>query len=217
MSRQEILNMIDTWVLRGLGWFIDRIDSHYINVTTYKPLNGSSYIELPTEIRNPKKGFISIKNKDNECFRWCHIRFLNPQKTTPQRINRVDKQMINDLNYDGINFPVSQKHYNKVKKQNSIRINVFGYEKGQPIPIHISKEESEDQINLLLITKDEKKHYILIKDFNSFMYNQSKHKERKHFCMHCLQCFSSERILSNHIKNCLKINGNQAINMPKKR
>ena len=34
--------------------------------------------------------------------------------------------------------------------------------------------------------------------------------------MHCLQCFSSERILANHFKNCLKINGNQAINMPKK-
>ena len=34
--------------------------------------------------------------------------------------------------------------------------------------------------------------------------------------MHCLQCFSSERILANHVKNCLKINGNQAINIPKK-
>ena len=34
--------------------------------------------------------------------------------------------------------------------------------------------------------------------------------------MHCLQCFSSERILANHVKICLKINGNQAINMPKK-
>ena len=34
--------------------------------------------------------------------------------------------------------------------------------------------------------------------------------------MHCLQCFSSERILANHVKNCLTINGNQAINMPKK-
>ena len=71
-------------------------------------------------------------------------------------------------------------------------------------------------MNLLLITKNEKKHYVLIKDFNLFMYNQSKHRERKHFCMHCLQCFSSERILPNHIKNCLTINGNQAINMPKK-
>ena len=123
--------------------------------------------------------------------------------------------MINELNYDGINFPLSQKHYNKVEKQNSIRINVFGYEDGQPFPIHISKETFEDQMNLLLITKDEKKHYVLIKDFNAFMYNQSKHKERKHFCMYCLQCFSSERVLANHVNNCLTINGAQAINMPK--
>ena len=70
-------------------------------------------------------------------------------------------------------------------------------------------------MNLLLITKDEKKHYVLIKDFNVFMYNQSKHKERKHFCMYCLQCFSSERILANHVNNCLTINGAQAIDMPK--
>ena len=78
MSRQEILNVIDKWVSEGSGWVVDRIDSHYINVTTYTPLHGSSHIELPTELRNPKKGLINIKNKDDECFRWCHIRHLNP-------------------------------------------------------------------------------------------------------------------------------------------
>ena len=215
MSRQEILNLIDKWVSEGSGWVINRINSHYINVTTYTPLHGSSYIELPTELKNPKKGLINIKNKDDKCFRWCHVRHLNPQAKDPQRIKKVDKEMINELNYDGIVFPVSQKHYNKVEKQNNVRINVFGYEKGQPFPIHISKETFEDQMNILLITDDEKKHYVLIKDFNAFMYNQSKHKERKHFCMYCLQCFSSERILANHTNNCLTINGVQAINMPK--
>ena len=215
MSRQEILNTIDKWVSEGSGWVIDRIDNHYINVTLYKPLNGSSYIELPTELRNPKKGLINIKNKDDECFRWCHIRHLNPQTEHPERIKKEDKKMINELNYDGIDFPLSQKHYNKVEKQNSIRINVFGYEDGQPFSIHISKETFEDQMNLSLITKDEKKHYVLIKDFNAFMYNQSKHKERKHFCIYCLQCFSSERVLANHVNNCLTINGAQANNMPK--
>ena len=215
MSREEILNVIDKWVSEGSGWVIDRIDSHYINVTTYTPLHGSSYIELPTELKNPKKGLINIKNKDDECFRWCHIRHLNPQEKNPQRINKVDKEMINELNYDGIDFPLSQKHYNKVEKQNNIRINVFGYETGQPFPIHISKETFEDQMNLLLITEDEKKHYVLIKDFNAFMFNQTKHKEKKHFCMFCLQCFSSERILANHVNNCLTVNGAQAINMPK--
>ena len=95
MSRQEILNVIDKWVSEGSGWVIDRIDSHYINVTTYTPLHGSSYIELPTQLKNPKKGLINIKNKDDECFRWCHIRHLNPQEKNPQRINKVDKEMIN--------------------------------------------------------------------------------------------------------------------------
>ena len=54
MSRQEILNAIDKWVSEGSGWVINKIDSHYINVTLYIPLNGSSYIELPMESRNPK-------------------------------------------------------------------------------------------------------------------------------------------------------------------
>ena len=125
MSRQEILNTIDKWVSEGS--VIDRIDNHYINVTLYKPLNGSSYIGLPTELRNPKKGLINIKNKGDECFRWCHIRHLNPHKKDPQRIKKEDKKMINEMNYDGIDFPLSQKHYNKVEKQNSIRINVFGW------------------------------------------------------------------------------------------
>ena len=212
MSRQEILNVIDKWVSEGPGWVIDSINNHYINVTTYKPLHGSSYIELTTELRNSKKGLINIQNKDNECFRWSHIRHLNPQAEHPEIIKKGDKQFIEGLNYQGIEFPVSQRHYNKVENQNSIRINVFGYEKGQPFPIHISKEKFEDQMNLLLITEDEKKHYVLINDFNAFMYNQTKHKNKKHFCMYCLQCFSSESILVN---NCLTISGAQAINMPK--
>ena len=108
ISRQEILNTIDKWVSEGSGWVIDKIDSHYINVTLYKPLNGSSYIELPTELRNQKKGLINIKNKDLECFRWCHIRHLNPQIEHPERMKKGDKQTINELNYDGITFPVMQ-------------------------------------------------------------------------------------------------------------
>ena len=90
--------MIDKWVSEGSGWVIDRIDSHYINVTTYQPLHGSSYLEQPTKLRNPKKGLINIKkglinikNKDDKCFRWCHIRHLNPQETNPQRIKKDDK------------------------------------------------------------------------------------------------------------------------------
>ena len=168
-------------------------------------MHRSSYVELSTELKNFAKGLINMENKDDKCFRWCHIRHLNPQKKNPQGIKRDDKQYIEKLDYTNIVFPVSQKQYNKIGKQNSIKINVFGYENEQPYSIHISKEMFEDQMNLLLITEDKKKHYIPIKDFDKFMYNQSRHKERKHFCMYCLQCFSSESILEKHTNNFLII------------
>ena len=213
-SKQQILNKIAQWISEGSGWTIKSVDSHYLNIVKYKPLKGSSYIQLPSELR--MKGLINIKNVDNECFRWCHIRHLNPQDKDPQRIKKVDKPYIEKLDYSGIEFPVTIKQFNKIEKQNSININVFGYEDKQPYPIYVSKEKYEDHMELLLVTKDENKHYVLIKDFNKFMYNQTKHKERKHFCMHCLQCFSSERVLNNHKDNCIQVNGTQAVNMPTK-
>ena len=109
MSRQEILNTIDKWVSEGSGWVINSINNHYINVIIYKPLHESNYIELPIELQNSAKGLINVKNKDDECFRWCHIRHLNPQKKDPQRIKKEDKRLIEVLNYEGIDFPVSQK------------------------------------------------------------------------------------------------------------
>ena len=79
----------------------------------------------------------------------------------------------------------------------------------------MSEEKFNDMLNLLLITKGKEQHCVLIKDFNKFMYNQTKHKERKHFCMHCLKCFRYEKVLINHKKNCITINSAQAIKMPK--
>ena len=187
-----------------------------MNIVEYQPLKGSSYIELPIELRNSMKGLINIKNNDNECFRWCHIRFLNPQDSHSELIKRSDKHYLEKLDYSGIEFPIKINQYNKIEKQNEININVFGYENKQPYPIYVSKEKYKNQMELLLITEKENKHYVLIKDFNRFMYNKTKHEHRKHFCMHCLQCFSSESVFNNHKDNCIQVNGTQAVKMPDK-
>ena len=200
LSKQQILNKVAQWISEGSGWSIGSVDNHYLNIVKYQPLKGSNYMILPTELRNSSKGLINIKNDDNECFRWCHIRHLDPQDKNPQRIKKADKQYIDKLDYSNIDFPVSQKRYNKIEKQNNININVFGYVEKQPFPIYVSKEKFENQMNLLLITKGEKRHYVLIKDFNKFMYNQTGHKERKHFCMYCLQCFNSEKNINQSQK-----------------
>ena len=216
LSKDQILNIIAQWISEGSGWTIESVDNHFLNIVEYTPLNGSSYIKLPSELNHHKKGLINLKNNDNECFRWCHIRRLNPQDKDPQRIKKSDKEYINKLDYSGIEFPVTTKQYNKIEKQNEININVFGYENKQPYPIFVSKEKYDKHMNLLLITEDKNEHYVLIKDFNRFMFNQTKYEGSKHFCMHCLQCFSSERVLDNHKDNCIQVNGTQAVKMPDK-
>ena len=60
-SFQEILYRIDNWINEGSGWIVESIKFQYINVSTFGPLIGSSYIKLPAELRNLKKGLINIK------------------------------------------------------------------------------------------------------------------------------------------------------------
>ena len=54
-SFQEILYRIDAWINRGSGWIIELIESQCINISTYRPLVGSSYIDLLIELKHPKK------------------------------------------------------------------------------------------------------------------------------------------------------------------
>ena len=92
-----------------------------------------------------------------------------------------------------------------------MQVNVFGYE-NKVYPLYISKKSYNQMLNLLLITEKDKSHYVFIKDFNRLMFSKTKHKDKKHFCMSCLQNFSTKEILNNHRKRCLLINGCQAVN-----
>lgn len=116
------------------------------------------------------------------------------------------KTLVNTLVYSKSEFSVNIKQYNQIEKQNNI--NVFGYEKKQPFPIYISKEKSNDHWNLILINDDKKQNYMLIKDLNKFIYNQTKHKENK-----ILYVLTSMFCLEDV---CMVVNGQQAIKMPQK-
>ena len=43
----EILYMIDVWINDGSGWNIESIEFQCINISTYRPLSESFYIDLP--------------------------------------------------------------------------------------------------------------------------------------------------------------------------
>ena len=48
---QDILHRSDNWINEGSGWIVELIETQHINVLTYEPLSGSSYINLPAELR----------------------------------------------------------------------------------------------------------------------------------------------------------------------
>ena len=98
-----INNWLIAWINKGSGWIIESIELQYINISTYRPLIGSSYIELPTELKHPRKGLINIKNNDQKCFLWCHVRHINPVKEHPERIKKLIKRLLR-LNLMRLNF-----------------------------------------------------------------------------------------------------------------
>ena len=126
-------------------------------------------------------------------------------------------EFMKGLDYSGITFPVTVDQISKIEKQNKININLFGYDNEEKSvhPIYVSKAGHPDHMELLYIEEGEKQHYVYIKDFSRLMFNFTKHKGKKHFCINCLQCFYSKEALAKHRTNCIAINGVRAVEMPK--
>ena len=100
---------------------------HYVNIAKYLPLRGNSYLPLPKELRNSKKGLINLKNEEDKCFLWCHVRHLKPLKNHPERITQSDKEFVKKLYYSGITFPVTIKQMAQIERQNEININLSAW------------------------------------------------------------------------------------------
>ena len=197
---------IDNWINKGSGWIIELIESQYINVSTYRPLSGSSCIKLPAELKpQKKKRLINIKNNDQKCFLWYHVRHINTIEIHQERITQKDKKLVSDLDYDKIEFPVSKEDFSKIKTKNNICINVFGYENMLSFSIYISYQKFENSMDLLLIINENKSHYVYIKDFDIFMFCKTKNKNKKYFLKSSLQSFSSKNVFIEHKEVCLSI------------
>ena len=74
---------------------------------------------------------------------------------------------------------MQEKDFSKVEVKNNICINVLGYENVLVFPIYVSRQKFEDFMDLLLLIDDENSHYMYIKDFNKFMFHETKNKNKK--------------------------------------
>ena len=214
-ERMEILQDVE-----GSGWVFEGVENIEILTVPYEPLRGSKYIELPKHIAD-KKAVINIKNKDEDCFKWCVLRALNPKTENP---NRVDKQLRaaeKTINMDGISVPTKIDDITKFENQNlDIAIVVLGLnENGNVYTIRLSEYayNRKHLVVLLLITDLEKDfHYTLVNSHSRLISSQiSRNEHKKYVCWNCLNIFYDEEKFQYHRDQC-KENKLQNIVMPKK-
>ena len=103
------------------------------------------------------------------------------QKNIQKEFLKMTKKIAEKLDYDGIEFPVKEKDFNRIELKNKICI-VFGYENKLVFPIYVSDQKFEDSMDLLLLIDDNKSHYVYINDFDRFMFHKTKKKNKKSFC-----------------------------------
>ena len=153
-----VIKNIQNFSLKDSRWIIDSVIYRTNSISKYNTLAGRSYIRLPKELDDPGKCLINIQNTDdNEWFKWCLVKYLNPADHLPARITKHYKDFAKALDFKDVKFPVNIRDIHKIEKNNSISISVFGYENKEKHPIYVSKTFCEDKhVDMLLIGEGEK-------------------------------------------------------------
>ena len=183
-----------------------------MNVATYDVIGESSFIELPSYIRN-KKATVNIKNTDDRCFLFClsYVR-KPPNSNVPNRAFHYEKDLQN-FNVDGLKFPLPIKQISKFENQNKdFSVNVYSVDEKKDkshenkvnlYPVYTSPHRNrKHHANLLLIKSEQKSHYVVIKSLSRLIRGQTDGANKAFVCKYCLYAFSSEILLENHEVAC---------------
>ena len=190
-----------------------------IRYDKFDPTRAGSFIKLPEWIKS-KKACVNIKNKDQKCFKYCiqSVVYDKISKHHPEEMFHYNKLNDDILNWDGVKFPTCNRDIDRFEENNNlISINVFETDDcltDNKIIIHrgTKNRNAKYEIDLLKVyDKGNNYHYVLVKNKSRLLNCQSnKHINKKHYCHHCLNPFSSEKAYKNHLeKGCMASEGQQ--------
>jgi len=194
--------------------YLDYIEEISIEISDFNPIGPTAHMPLPETLPKRNNGIINIQNNDDWCFGWCVLGALHPVKVHPERNpHRLYGDFMEELNMDDIPIPVpvSTPVYKKFEEYNP-EISICVYEwhnQNKCLDFRYVSERRGDeykQVNLLVITEDDRSHYCIIKDLHKLVYNHSKHKGRKYICRYCLHVYSSEIRYNEHLPKCKGLN-----------
>ena len=103
---EHMAQQVENPALRDGKFVFDRVMRMDINIHRLNLTRGSSYIPL-SDWLSRKEAIINPKNLDMKCFKWAVIAALK-WREMERNVQRVSKlRRYDDLDWDGINFPVS--------------------------------------------------------------------------------------------------------------
>ena len=152
--------------MRGSEFVYDSVDVLYYNVNKVSLSRGGSYTDSKWL---KKKVTINPKNEDDKCFQYALTVALNHEqiKNNPERISKI-KPFIDLYDWKEIHFPFTGKDWRKFESNNiSIALNILYVPYNTEKIRHAYKSKydltRENQVILLMITDDEKWHYLAVK------------------------------------------------------
>ena len=161
--------------MTGSKFVYDTVDVLYYNLSNFSYFNkvtlsrGGSHIDSVKWLKNKKATINPQNKKDDKCFQYALTVALNHEqiKNNPERISKT-KPFIDQYNWKEIDFSSTGKDWIKCESNNkSIALNILYVPHNTEKIRHAYKSKynltRENQVILLMITDDEKWHYLVIK------------------------------------------------------
>ena len=182
-----------------------------------KESNAFSGLEPFPQFLTNKKAIIRIKNNDKRCFGYAALYFLEREKLPKKNCERVKSytnEMFQRHDLDTLPYPISPQDVFLYEDQLQMNINVFSLLDDAGRDFHrlvISHKNYERVANFFYW----KGHYAPITNISRLFSDLTKHDNEKHFCLQCLNHFTSKEVLAKHKELCkeppIKIQLNQGI------
>ena len=120
-----------------------------------------------------------------------------------------------ELNFEGINFPVTVDQISKFEKNNpGISVTVIGIEEKKTkqgvkqsclFPLRVPDKQLKKHVILLYWEQNEQYHYAWVKNVNRLLSRTKSFKNHTYFCERCFQGFVRPGLLAKHMETCQHI------------
>ena len=119
---------------------------------------------------------MNIKNNDQKCFLCCPVRRISQQKYIQKELLKT-KNFLMILIMTELNFLQKKRILVKLKRKVSFASIFFVLKMNIPFQFTFQIKKFENSMDLLLIIRKNKLHYVYIKEFNRFMFHKTRHKK----------------------------------------